>query len=104
MNILEFIIALLATYRITSLLQREVGPWELCTRIRKLFGVVHDTLGHPHGYPDTLFGKLFECFWCLSVWVAAGVSAVVWLNGGAWVLLPFALSGGAILCVEVAEK
>jgi len=102
-SLVYLLIAILATYRLTSLLHREVGPFELMTRIRKRFGIVHDFDGFPHGYPDTMFGKLFECSWCLSVW-SGGIVTVVMLLGGWWLLLPLALSGGAILCVEGVEK
>jgi hypothetical protein len=110
MTLIEFLVGTLATYRLTSLLYREVGPWNLMSRIRNFFGIVHDydevtrkELGHPHGYPITFWGKLFECFWCLSVWVGAGVTIIIAL-GGTWILVPLALSGAAILCVEGVEN
>ena len=102
-NLVYLIVAILATYRLTSLLHREAGPFKIFVWIRERFGIVHDFLGFPHGYPETMFGKLFECFWCLSVWVGS-MTTVVILLGAWWLLLPFALSGGAILCVEAAEK
>lgn len=102
-DIVYLLVGILATYRLTSLLHREAGPFNMFVWVRERFGIIHDVLGFPHGYPDTMFGKLFECFWCLSVWSGTGV-AVVLLLGGWWILLPFALSGGAILCVEAAEK
>ena len=102
-TIVYFVIGVLATYRLASLLQREVGPFNMFVWIRERFGIVHDVLGFPHGYPETMWGKLFECFWCLSVWVGTGVTIVMVL-GGWWLLMPLALSGGAILCVEAAEK
>lgn len=36
-----------------------------------------------------------SCFWCVSFWVSLPVAAVAWL--WPWALLPFALSGAAIL-------
>ena len=103
MSLVYFVVGVLATYRLTSLLYREKGPFDMFVWIRKRFGVIHDHLGFPHGYPETMWGKLFECTMCLSVWVGAGVTVVMML-GGWWVLLPLALSGGAILCVEGVEK
>lgn len=102
-SLVYLVVGILATYRLTSLFQREVGPFGMFVWIRKRFGVVHDALGFPHGYPDTMFGKLFECFWCLSVWAGALVALAI-LLGGWWLMLPLALSGGAILCVEGAER
>lgn len=102
-NLVYLLVGVLATYRVTSLLQREVGPFKIFVWIRERFGIVHDVLGFPHGYPNTLWGKLFECYWCLSVWVGAMVTVMMALDLW-WLLLPVALSGGAILCVEGVEK
>ena len=102
-NIAYLIIAVLATYRLASLLMHEVGPGKILTKFRSLFGIIHDSMGHPHGYPETVFGKLFECYYCLSVWVGAIVTLAMVL-GLWWLMLPLALSGGAILCVKAVEK
>jgi hypothetical protein len=102
-NIVYLLIGVLATFRLTNLLWREVGPFKVLVWIRERFGVVHDHLGFPHGYPDTMWGKLFECNWCLSVWVGTAV-AIVLLVGGWWLLLPFALSAGSLICVRVAVE
>ena len=102
-SIAYLIIALLATYRLTSLFKYEVGPWKILTKFRMLFGIIHDSKGFPHGYPETLFGELFECYYCLSVWVG-GIVTLAMVLGLWWLMLPLALSGGAMLCVEAAEK
>ncbi len=102
-SIVYFVVGVLATYRLTSLLQREKGPFKMFVWIRKRFGVIHDHLGFPHGYPETMWGQLFECIMCLSVWVGALVTVVLAL-GWWWILLPLALSGGALLCVEGVAK
>jgi len=75
MNIVYFLVLALATYRMTSLLYQEKGPFNLFGVIRKMFGVIHVDK-EPVGYPDTFGGNLFECFWCLSVWVGAGATLV----------------------------
>jgi hypothetical protein len=85
------------------LLHREVGPFSVFVWFRERFGIVHDVFGFPHGYPNTMWGKLFECYWCLSVWVGILVTVIVVIDLW-WLLLPFALSGGAILCVEGVEE
>jgi len=64
----------LATWRLTSLLIREEGPFELFVMIRKALGILHDDSKAPIGYPNTFAGKLFECSWCLSVWIAGGLT------------------------------
>jgi len=102
-SIAYLIIAILATYRLTSLLMKELGPWKMFTKFRSMFGIIHSSMGYPHGYPETFFGKLFECHYCLSVWVGAAV-AVAMLLGLWWLMLPLALSGGEILCAEIVEE
>lgn len=102
-SLVHLILGVLATYRLTSLFHREVGPFKMFVWIRERFGIVHDYLGFPHGYPETMWGKLFECYWCLSVWCGIFVAVIIAL-GGCWFLLPLSLSGGAILCVEGVEK
>jgi hypothetical protein len=51
-----------------------------------------------------VFGKLMDCFLCLSLWVAAPFAAAL---GATWVergLLWPALSGGAILLQRLTER
>jgi len=74
----------LAVWRITHLLANEDGPWDLILRLRKAVG-------------SGFWGKLMDCFYCVSVWVAlpfAYVLADGWREG---LLLWPALSGAAIL-------
>jgi hypothetical protein len=79
-----FCLVSLAVWRVTHLLQAEDGPFDIFFRLRRLAG---------HG----LWGKLLDCFYCLSVWTSAPAA---WLVGRDWperVLLWPALSGAAIL-------
>jgi hypothetical protein len=66
MSGIDFIILMLAAWRITSIINRE----EAGKIIRKLMGekVVNADIVM---VPDTLLGELYHCFWCLSVWSAA---------------------------------
>ena len=52
-----FVLGALCVWRITHLLQAEDGPWDLVVRLRLFAG-------------DTFWGKLLDCFYCLSLWVA----------------------------------
>ncbi len=77
-------IGILAVWRITHLFHAEDGPWDMLVRLRRLAGA---------GF----WGSLLDCFYCLSLWVAAPFA--VWLGEG-WkerILLWLALSGGASL-------
>ncbi|HOG02857.1 MAG TPA: hypothetical protein PLL14_02690 [Accumulibacter sp.] len=83
-----FGVATLAVWRLTHLLHAEDGPFELCVRLRHLLG-------------EGFFGKLLDCFYCLSMWTAAPAA---WLVGGdwrEWMLLWLALSATAILVERV---
>src|SRR5581483_3743261 len=84
MKTAELIVGILAVWRLTHLLQAEDGPWELSYRLRRAVG-------------QGFWGKLLDCFYCLSLWAAAPAA---WLLGNVWrerILLWLALSGGAIL-------
>lgn len=79
-----FLAAILATWRITHLLWAEDGPANIFVGLRRLAG-------------RSFFGALLDCFYCLSLWIAAPLA---WLLATAWLergLLWFAISGGAIL-------
>lgn len=80
-----------ATWRVTHLLMWEVGPFKVIMRLRALTGVRHRD-GEPVAYPD---GNVFECFWCLSIWIALILSVVAFTP--AWlVLVPLTASAIAI--------
>jgi hypothetical protein len=78
------LVAVLATWRVTHLLQAEDGPGDVIVRLRRAAGA---------GF----FGSLLDCFYCLSLWVAAPFALLAgsgWLDRG---MLWLALSGGACL-------
>ena len=78
------VLALLATWRITHLLAKEDGPYDLLLRWRNWVG-------------RTGAGRLFTCFQCLSLWIGALLAALFpsdWLE---FLVLATAFSGGACL-------
>ena len=88
----RFLIASLATWRVTHLLAQEDGPADVIVHLRTWVG-------------DKPLGELMDCFQCLSVWVSAPLSVlllrsrrfdpVVWLAlSGAACLLEQATGGG----------
>lgn len=79
----------LATWRLSHLLMLEVGPWHLLTGIRALTGVRHNRDGTVLAVPD---GNIFECIYCLSMWVGLVFTLVPW-----WIGVPFALSTFGII-------
>lgn len=78
------VLAILAVWRVAHLLNAEDGPWELLAKLRFLAG---------YG----LWGKLLDCFYCLSLWIAAPVAYFLGERWGERLLLWLAISGGACL-------
>lgn len=85
------IIGTLSVWRVTHLLAAEDGPWQFVVRLRRQAG-------------EGFFGELLDCFYCLSLWIAAPVA---WAIAGSWkerVLLWLTLSGGAILLERMTDR
>ena len=80
-----------AVWRITHLLSKEDGPFDLVFKIRKIAG-------------SGFFGNLIDCFYCLSIWIALPFGLI---TGKGWeekLLLWFALSGLACLLERITGK
>jgi hypothetical protein len=91
MTLTSFMIALLGVWRLTHLLAAEDGPGDAVVRLRAAVG-------------NGFWGKLLDCFYCLSLWVAAPFAVAI---GASWperLLLWPALSGGAILVDRVTTR
>jgi hypothetical protein len=80
----RFLLAVLATWRVTHLITREDGPAEVIYRIRRWMSA---------GF----WGQLMDCFLCFSLWVAAAMAFFVASRPAAWVVSWLAISGGACL-------
>ena len=85
-------IASFAIWRLTHLFWGEDGPWDSFARLRSLAG-------------DSELGRLLDCFYCLSLWVALPFTVLVsdgWVGGvTAWL----AMSGAATLLeLATAER
>ena len=81
---MRFALAVLATWRVTHLLVREDGPGDIIVRFRGRLG-------------SGFFGKLMDCFYCLSLWAAAPLAFYVSRAPLDWCLVWLALSGAACL-------
>lgn len=85
----QYVIASLAVWRLTHLLNAEDGPWRILVQLRRLAG-------------PGFRGELMDCFYCLSLWVAAPFA---WWVGGPLserLLLWPAISATAILLERAA--
>ncbi len=94
---MAYLILALATWRITSLLVNEYGPFNLLERMRYWLGVRYDEDLRRIG--TNVVAEAFTCVWCLSVWVGLVLSVALYAMPvlSVWLLLPFALSAGAIV-------
>jgi hypothetical protein len=84
------VLGILTVWRITHFFWGEDGPWDVLFLLRRKAG-------------QGFFGKLLDCFYCLSVWVAvpfAGLLGESWLERG---LLWPSLSAAAILLERVTN-
>lgn len=97
-----FVIAVLATWRLTLILHQE----KIAKPIRDLIGIREVPILNNEivrTYPDTFIGQLFSCFMCLSVWVSFGVMGLLLFLP--IVLIPLALSMAAIaLQISIFER
>ena len=88
---IKFVLASLATWRVTHLLAREDGPADLIVRLRTRLG-------------SGLAGTLMDCFKCLSLWIAAPAALFVTRNLLDWLFTWLALSGAACLWVRLGQE
>lgn len=96
MDFITLTILTLTTWRLTSLLVNEAGPFDIFERIRLLAGIRLDEYSQPQA--DNVIGQALSCVWCTSVWVGIGlVAAWVYVPFVIVLCLPLALSAGAVI-------
>ena len=59
-------------WRLTSLLVREDGPFDIFAKLRKFAGVSYDDYSRPVG--NNVFAKGLICVWCTSVWIGLALA------------------------------
>jgi hypothetical protein len=82
----HLVIGVLAVWRLTHLLFAEDDPFGVLAWLRRVGG------------------KFFDCFYCLSLWVAALLAIALGDNWAERLLLIPALSGGAILAERATTR
>ncbi|MGA7633909.1 MAG: DUF1360 domain-containing protein [Terriglobales bacterium] len=88
---IRFILAVLATWRVTHLLANEDGPADAIVKFRALLG-------------QSLAGKLMDCFNCLSLWIAALAALFVIRQPIDWLFVWLAVSGAACLLQRLGRE
>ncbi len=83
LDFLTFFISAFATYRVTVLISRDVGPWHIFKKARE-------------------HSKLLKCPYCTSVYVGSLITVGLWLSGfempwPMWIILSFSLSASSII-------
>lgn len=87
----RFVLASLATWRVTHLLADEDGPGDVIVRARARLG-------------DTGAGALMDCFNCLSIWTAAPLSLTVTRRSRRSVVVWLAVSGAVCLAEALTRE
>jgi hypothetical protein len=87
----RFALASLAVWRVTHMLVEEDGPVDAVVRLRARLG-------------STQLGRLMDCFYCLSMWVAAPASLAAARSRREAPLTWLALSGAACLLERATRE
>ena len=92
---MEYIIFSLATWRLSSLLANEDGPFDMFIKLRHSMGVSYDATSTPYG--TNVVSRAMLCIWCSSLWIALAFS--YFFAGFSWELpiYTLAISTGAII-------
>ncbi|MEM9291063.1 MAG: hypothetical protein AAGD01_05235 [Acidobacteriota bacterium] len=88
---LNLLLAVLALWRLTHLLQAEDGPFDLILRLRRRLG-------------EGFWGQLMDCFYCLSLWLAVPFAAWLATSVAEGLLLWLALSGAVCLLERATAR
>lgn len=89
-NTMDYLLAMLAVWRLTHLIYTEAGPWNIMVFFRSFVA-------------RSIFSNLITCFYCLSLWVAVPFAYYLshsWISGFVGCL---ALSAVAIFIHEILQ-
>jgi len=96
---MDYLILALATWRLSSLIVNEAGPWDLLAKFRAWIGIYYDDHSEVQG--KNVVARAMTCVWCISIWVALFLTVMKFIVPATPVLmLPFALSAVAIMIEE----
>jgi hypothetical protein len=84
----RFVVAALATWRLTHLMVLEDGPFDVIARVRGALGRA---------------GRVLDCFYCCSIWIAAPLALFVTRRPLVWLCVWPALSGVACIVQRASE-
>ena len=84
-------LSVLATWRVSHLIAYEDGPFDAIVRLRARAG-------------DGVVGKLMDCPYCLSLWIAAPLALLLAGEPVAWGIAWLAISGGSSLLEKLSHR
>jgi hypothetical protein len=87
----RFVVAALATWRVAHLVAREDGPFDVVLSLRARAA-------------DGVLGRLMDCPYCLSIWIAMPCALAVGNTAAGWALAWLGISGGASLLERLTER
>ncbi len=87
----RLLLGVLCVWRLTHLVQAEDGPWDVVVTLRRAAG-------------DGFFGRLMDCFYCLSLWIAIPFAFVLSDDWATGIVVWLSLSGAASLLFKMADR
>ena len=84
-------LCVLATWRVSHLVASEDGPFDGIVRLRARAG-------------DGMLGRLMDCPYCLSLWIAAPAALLLGRQFPEWCAAWLAISGGASLLEKLSRS
>lgn len=102
-DIVRWLLAALACYRLAQLIAIDDGPGDVCLRLRSLLGAYRRGAD---GRPDTSLGRLAACPYCLGMWLALPCAACALWPGitGDLALAVLGLAGAQAALQSVTER
>jgi hypothetical protein len=83
-------LSVLATWRVSHLIAHEDGPFDVIVRLRGRAG-------------NGVLGRLMDCPYCLSFWIAAPLALILAGDLPAWCVAWLAVSGGSSLLERLSR-
>lgn len=96
--VMNYLIAALATWRLTTLFVNEDGPFDLLVKFRSFIGIKWNAQSEPYG--TNFLAEAFTCVWCLSIWIGALMAIFIAPSITWYPVYVLALSAAAIMIEE----
>lgn len=95
--LLIILVQSLAVWRLSSLLAREDGPFNIFARVRSFIFWSASSRSGPIGKLATTVSEGIVCIWCNSIWFSVIISFLPGLYWQEWVVAVFSTSALTIL-------